>query len=155
MTDEGVHALEERLRGSGMRVTAQRTRIAKIFFATPGHVSVEELTARVKRADPSIGMATIYRTMRLLARLGLASERHFTDGRAVFEPTGRRQHHDHMICEACGSIIEFENDQIERLQEQMARRYGFKLKRHRLELFGLCRKCAKDGGSAKAATSGA
>jgi Fur family ferric uptake transcriptional regulator len=153
MPDEAVHALNEKLRRGGLRVTAQRTRIARVFFSTPGHVSVEQLTSRVKKADPTIGMATVYRTMRLLARLGFASERHFTDGRAVFEPTGRRQHHDHMICEACGSIIEFENDQIERLQEQMARKYGFKLTRHRLELFGLCRKCAKGSGSPKAAAS--
>ncbi len=137
-----MRALEEQLRRRGLRVTGQRSRIARVFFATPGHVSVEELHRRVKRVDPRVGMATIYRTMGLLARLGLASERHFTSGGAVFEPSGRRQHHDHMICGRCGSIIEFENDEIERLQERMARKHGFKMTSHRLELFGLCRRCA-------------
>jgi Fur family ferric uptake transcriptional regulator len=129
-----------------MKATPQRTRIARAFLACRGHVGIEELIRRVRRQDPRIGAATVYRTMRLLARLGVASERHFLDGRAVFEPAARRHHHDHMICERCGSIIEFENDEIERLQEKMARRYGFTMTRHRLELYGMCRRCAARGG---------
>jgi Fur family ferric uptake transcriptional regulator len=141
LASEGVKALNERLTMMGMRPTSQRILIAEVFFSTPGHVDVDQLLKRVRGKDPNIGSATVYRTMRLLAQLGLASERHFGDGRAVYEPSTRRHHHDHMICEQCTSIIEFENDEIEKLQDKIAGDHGFKITRHRLELYGICKKC--------------
>ena len=147
---DGIRLMKERLEGIGMRATAQRTLIARIFFATPGHVDVDQLLRRVRKRDPRIGSATIYRTMRLLAQIGLASERHFGDGRAVYEPAARRHHHDHMICERCSSIIEFENEEIERLQEKMAAEHGFTIRRHRLELYGICLRCSQEKGPGRA-----
>lgn len=141
---EGIRLLKARLEEIGMRATAQRILIARTFFATTGHVDVDSLLRQVRKRDPKVGSATVYRTMRLLAQIGLASERHFGDNRAVYEPTTRRQHHDHMICERCGSIIEFENEEIERLQEKMAGQHGFTITRHRLELYGICRRCSRE-----------
>ena len=146
---EGLRAMNERLSSMGMRPTPQRTLIARVFFSTQGHVDVDQLIRDVRKKDSGIGSATVYRTMRLLAQLGLASERHFGDGRAVYEPAARRHHHDHMICEQCSSIIEFENEEIERLQEATAEKSGFKITRHRLELYGICKSCQESKRSRK------
>ena len=94
-----------------------------------------------------IGKATVYRTVRLLCRLGLASERRFGDGRAVYEPLEPRRRHDHMVCERCGSATEFRSGEIERLHERIAGQEGFRITRRRLDLYGVCSRCAraKDG----------
>ncbi len=108
-----------------------------------GHVSVEELVARVRRLDPRISVATVYRTMKLLAECGLAVPRQFGDGQTRYEPA-THQHpdaHDHLICTGCGTIVEFESDRISELQARVARRHGFEVQRRRLELYGRCSRC--------------
>lgn len=112
-----------------------------MFFANDQHISVEELYREVKRVNPRVGYATVYRTVRLLRECGLAAERHFHDGEARFENVEEEHHHDHLICERCGRIVEFANDAIERLQEQIAARLGFVITRHKMELYGLCAEC--------------
>ncbi len=118
-----------------LKSTRQRDLIVEIFAKLEGHVSVDELLAEVKRSDPQIGYATVYRTLKLLVDSGLAASRSFEGGRTRYETRGL-EHHDHMICQRSGRIIEFRNDKIEELQEKLARELGFKLLRHRHELYG-------------------
>ncbi|MGE4504508.1 MAG: transcriptional repressor, partial [Desulfovibrionaceae bacterium] len=106
-----------------------------------GHVSSEELYERVKRTDPSIGQATVYRTLKLLEDSGLAEAVDFGDGVARYEPHTEGGHHDHLICEQCGKNVELMDPEIERLQEEAAKRHGFSLSRHKMYLFGLCDDC--------------
>ena len=91
--------------------------------------------------NPRVGYATVYRTVRLLRESGLAAERHFHDGEARFENVEEQHHHDHLICERCGRIVEFANDEIEALQERVAHELGFVISRHKMELYGICGAC--------------
>jgi Fur family ferric uptake transcriptional regulator len=135
---EFEHALRER----GLKSTSQRDDIARVFFGSRGHLSVEELYAAVRRVNPRVGYATVYRTLRLLKECGLAVERHFNDSQARFEVSQEEeQHHDHIICERCGKIVEFASEEIERLQERIARFLGFVVSRHKMELYGICSEC--------------
>src|SRR4051812_28396875 len=125
----------------GLKSTRQRTLIVDAFFDQGGHVSVEELVGHVRQRDPHVSTATVYRTMKLLTECGLAHARHFGDGQTRYESAAGREHHDHLICTSCKRIIEFENDRIEALQQAVARKHGFKLTGHKMELYGLCRDC--------------
>lgn len=140
--DEKLSEFREWLRDRGLKTTSQRDDIARVFFGTDRHVSVEELYGEVRGVNPRIGYATVYRTLRLLKEAGLAAERHFDDAEARYEQAaGDEEHHDHFICERCQRIVEFSNDEIEALQESIARKLGFVITRHRLELYGICRDC--------------
>jgi Fur family ferric uptake transcriptional regulator len=130
----------------GLKRSRQRDRIAEVFFATPGHATVEELVARVRREDPRVSVATVYRTMKLLSDCGLATGRQFGDGQTRYEPTAGRAHHDHLICTGCGAIVEFANERIESLQALVARSHGFEVESHKLELYGRCARCRTPGG---------
>jgi Fur family ferric uptake transcriptional regulator len=88
-------------------------------------------------------MATVYRTMKLLADCGLAIPRQFGGGQTRYEPAAGRAHHDHLICTACGEIVEFANERIESLQALIARRHGFEVESHKLELYGRCARCRR------------
>ncbi len=132
------------MRSHGLKTTRQREQILQTFLAADKHVGVEELLGLVRRREPGIGHATVYRTMKLFVESGIASERHFADGATLYEPeTGEHDHHhDHLICTSCGKIVEFENEEIEHLQKQVAARYGFGLTDHKMELYGTCADCA-------------
>jgi Fur family ferric uptake transcriptional regulator len=108
-------------------------------------VSIEELLAQVRREDPKVGYATVYRTLKLLAECGVANERRFGDGLTRYELADEASHHDHLICVECATIVEFEDDQIEKLQEEVAKRYGFALRSHKHEMYGVCPKCRAKG----------
>jgi Fur family transcriptional regulator, ferric uptake regulator len=125
----------------GLKSTRQRDLIVDTFFNATGHLSVDELLAEVSRRDAHIGAATVYRTMKILTDAGLASARHFDDGQTRYEAALDRHHHDHLICTSCHAIIEFENERIEELQDQVAHQHGFTVTRHKLELYGLCVDC--------------
>lgn len=125
----------------GLKATRQRDVIVDAFFSEPGHLAVEELVEKARRRDPSIGAATVYRTMKILAEAGLASVRHFEGGQTRYEAALDRHHHDHLICTSCRSIVEFENERIEELQDRVAADHGFTVTHHKLELYGLCRSC--------------
>jgi len=142
---------------SGLKATRQRELIARAFFATNTHISAEALYRRVSGRDRRIGLVTVYRTLKLLKEAGLAHERQFGEGRALFEHASSERHHDHMICTHCGKITEFENCEIEELQEQVARRFGFTLQDHKLELYGRCKDCRADasGGTGRIRAVGA
>lgn len=147
MQNKANEQLTSYLSGQGLRFTSQRDCVFKLFIDAGRHVSAEELYARVKKENPRIGYATVYRTLKLLAEAGLAEERRFHDGFTRFEYKNIGTHHDHLICTQCGVIIEFENERIEALQKDVARRKGFKVQSHKLELYGLCARCQGQGKS--------
>jgi Fur family transcriptional regulator, ferric uptake regulator len=134
---------EEYARRHGLKSTQQRDVILDLFLKSTGHISIEDLLARVRKRNPRVGYATVYRTLKLLTDCGIAAARQFGDGQTRYEVMGDHAHHDHLICTQCGLILEFENDTIEKLQDEMADRLGgFKLTKHKLELYGLCPKAA-------------
>ena len=135
--------LAEYLADQGLKSTSQRDTILQIFVDAGRHLSAEELYARVKKAHPGIGYATVYRTLKLLTEAGLAEERRFEDGFTRYEYKASDGHHDHLICTHCGQIIEFENERIEELQQDVARKNRFRVQSHKLELYGLCSDCQR------------
>jgi Fur family ferric uptake transcriptional regulator len=136
--------LGEYIAENGLKRSRQRDRIVETFLAMGGHVSVEELVARVRRIDPRISVATVYRTMKLLAESGVALPRQFGGGQTRYEAATGKRHHDHLICTVCGEIVEFANERIESLQELVARRHGFEVESHKLELYGRCARCRRE-----------
>lgn len=125
----------------GLKNTRQRETVAEVFFSTDGHVSAEELYLKVLKVNPDIGLTTVYRTLRLLTEAGLAKERRFAEAQGVFEKEDGDRHHDHLICTRCGKIIEFKEPLIEKMQDDVAKRYGFIVQDHKMELYGLCKGC--------------
>ncbi len=144
-SQQQVALFHVRLKERGLKSTAQRDDIARVFFELGRHISAEELYAEVKKISPHVGYATIYRTLRLLKECDLVSERHFDDAQARFEVVSSR-HHDHFICERCGRIIEFENEGLEKLQKAIAHELKVALTRHKMELYGVCSECLESGG---------
>lgn len=119
----------------GMRMTEQRRVIARVLSAAKDHPDVEELHRRAVAIDSHISIATVYRTVRLFEEAGIIQRHDFQDGRSRYEeaPT---EHHDHLIDMKSGKVVEFMDEEIERLQEAIARRLGYKLVGHKLELYG-------------------
>lgn len=156
----GIERLRERLHvymeKKGLRSTAQRRLIIDTFFGGSSHMTIEDLLAEVRTQEPSIGYATVYRTLKLLAECGVASERHFGDGPSRYELADEASaHHDHLICTSCRSIIEFEEPRIEAIQDEIATRYGFEIHSHKHEMYGICATCRADGGPRPPAGRGA
>jgi Fur family ferric uptake transcriptional regulator len=143
--EELQRRLADALLARGMRQTGPRRTVAEVFFTSTDeeHLGLDEIHRRARRRDRRIGYATVYRTMKLLAELGFAHERHFGKGTGAvqYELAGDRKHHDHLICTKCGRIVEFEEPRIESLQEQVARAHGFTITSHRHEIYGLCDRC--------------
>lgn len=129
----------EFIQRKGLKTTRQRNTIISVFFRLRGHISVEELLNEVKKVNPRIGYATVYRTLHLLVESNLVEERRFGDGLARYEGHSDVEHHDHMICLECGEISEFFNPRLEALQEKLAEENNFEIFRHRLELYGACK----------------
>jgi Fur family ferric uptake transcriptional regulator len=134
-------ALAEYLEDHNLKHTRQREAILEVFLTVKGHITSEELYQQVREKHPQIGYTTVYRTMKLLCEAGLASERHFDDGVTRYEI--EQEHHDHLVCTRCGQIVEFECAMIEQAQRDIVKRYGFRLLRHRHELYGHCPECQK------------
>jgi Fur family ferric uptake transcriptional regulator len=133
--------LKSCLTAKGLKSTSQRDYIASTFFKTNTHISLEELLSKVRKKNPRVGYATVYRTMKLLTECGLAVARHFGDGQTRYENLPKGGHHDHIICIKCSSIAEFQNQKIEALQNEMAKKFGFNVINHKLELYGYCKDC--------------
>ncbi|MEK6758964.1 MAG: transcriptional repressor [Deltaproteobacteria bacterium] len=134
--------LKAYLEKTGLKSTAQRDFIAETFFKTNTHISLDELLKKVKRKNSRIGYATVYRTMKLLSECGLALARQFGDGQTRYENLPDDGHHDHIICIKCSKIAEFQNQKIEQLQIEAAKKLGFTVVNHKLELYGYCPDCA-------------
>ncbi|HXK53789.1 MAG TPA: Fur family transcriptional regulator [Hyphomicrobiales bacterium] len=120
----------------GMRMTGQRRTIARVLSEAHDHPDVEEVYRRASAADPHISISTVYRTVKLFEDGGILQKRDFGDGRSRYEAVSDH-HHDHLIDLRSGEVIEFRNEDIEKLQRIVARELGYRLVDHRLELFGV------------------
>lgn len=138
-TPKDIVLLKEHLAKHQLKLTRQREQILEAFLKVE-HITAEEMYHRLAKRVPHLGLATIYRTLNLFCEAGLAQARHF-GSQTQYDNVAHKGHHDHLICTACGKIVEFENCDIERLQEEVAKRNGFTIKTHKLELYGLCSTC--------------
>jgi len=126
----------ERCEAKGLRITGQRRIIADVLQESDDHPDVEELYSRAAAQDDNISIATVYRTVKLFEESGILEKVEFGDGRARYEDA-EREHHDHLIDMNSGEVIEFVDPEIEALQEKIAERLGYRLKGHKLELYGV------------------
>ena len=131
-----TETITERCEAKGLRMTGQRRTIAGVLEDSDDHPDVEELYARASGRDPNISIATVYRTVKLFEEAGILEKVEFGDGRARYEDA-ERDHHDHLIDLHSGEVIEFVDAEIEALQEKIANKLGYKLKGHKLELYGV------------------
>lgn len=132
---------EAYLRDNNLKHTEQRARILNIFLNSERHLTTEELYTVVRRKYPTIGYATLCRTMKLLGQAGLCKELTLDDRVTRYERLHGDDHHDHLICIKCGAFEEIVDQEIERLQEKVAKENEFTLVRHKLELYGICKQC--------------
>lgn len=143
--NEMTQAAIEQLKSNGLRITQLRIDLIDFILSSTDHWTIQEMVDRVQKQMPKVGVATVYRTVNLLVDERFVTRTMLEDGTARFETTPE-EHHDHMTCVICGKIVEFENQQIEKLQEKVAKELGFKLTDHRMELYGECldpKRCKK------------
>ncbi len=138
-----MNDIEKSCLDKGMRMTGQRRTIARTIARSDDHPDVEELHRRAVKIDDNISIATVYRTVKLFEDAGILERHDFREGRARYEPV-TDEHHDHLIDMNSGEVIEFRNEEIEELQRSAARKLGYKLVDHRLELYGVKIKTGDD-----------
>ena len=134
--DDMAKDIIQRCAQNGLRMTDQRRTVAQVLEESQDHPDVEELYARALKLDPRISIATVYRSVKLFEETGILEKLEFGDGRARYEDA-ERDHHDHLIDMNSGEVVEFIDPDIEALQEKIAKRLGYRLKGHRLELYGV------------------
>ncbi len=139
--DKAIEQMNAFLVRNNLKSSHSRNIILKIFLNSTQHLTSEELYNLTKGKIPNIGMATIYRTLKLFCDCGIASELHFSKGKSRYEPLFNIKHHDHLICKNCGQVIEVCDDEIERLQESLSEKHNFMMESHKLEIYGLCKEC--------------
>ena len=128
--------IEQKCIAKGVKLTDQRRVIAQVMSESSDHPDVDELYNRVSKIDPKISIATVYRTVKLFEETGILTKHEFKGGKARYEAM-IESHHDHLIDIKTGEIIEFVDDEIEKLQKKVAEKYGYKLVDHKLELYGV------------------
>ena len=131
--------IEQKCLAKGVKLTEQRKTIAKIMSDSQDHPDVDELYRRASKIDSKISIATVYRTVKLFEEAGIVAKHDFKGGKARYEELNEG-HHDHLIDIKTGEIIEFVDDEIEKLQQKVAEKYGYKLVDHKLELYGIKKK---------------
>ena len=141
--EEEYNIFNDYVRSKGLRHSGQRRDILNAFLKTEKHLTADELYRIAKKKNPSIGAATVYRTLKLLRESGLCRELRLDDGTTRYEHLYGHKHHDHLICTSCGSLIGILDPEIEKSQEKLAEKHGFHIKSHKLEIYGTCRKCRK------------
>lgn len=132
--------LRQMIRDMNLKVTDQRLLILRTLHEGRAHVTAQEVFETVVKVDPSVGFATVYRFLRNLVESHMVTEVRMGGMPARYEITPK-SHHDHLTCESCGRICEFENLEIEKLQDEVAKKLGFRLTHHVMELYGICAKC--------------
>jgi Fur family ferric uptake transcriptional regulator len=137
-----LQAIEQFMKGRGFKLTGPRRRVVEKLLAVRGHVSADELFDLLRKGGEDVSRATVYRTLSIVSQSGLVDGHDFDGGRRVYEPMVGRAHHDHLYCIACGRVIEFEDDAIERLQEAVVARHRFVPVYHSHKIFGYCEACA-------------
>ncbi len=143
MKVDGAKLLEEfrrYLSDHNLPATHQRLAVADVVFSAADHLSADDVARRVAKRGEPVGTATIYRTLDLLVKSGLAKEHDFGEGFRRYEPMAAG-HHEHCICSGCGRVMEFSNDRLERMIALLAEEVEFRPHHHRLEVYGLCRSC--------------
>jgi len=147
MIREAQEILHRHLKDVGLKQTAQRDTILRTFLETRDHLSTDELHRLVQKKDSGIGYTTVYRTLKLLAECGLASEVAFHDGIARYEHQYNRRSHHHMVCTSCGSSVEFFSQEVGQLEREIGRKYNYLTTRHTFQIYGLCEDCQKKSNS--------
>ncbi|MFQ6034509.1 MAG: Fur family transcriptional regulator [Sedimentisphaerales bacterium] len=133
----------------GLRHTAQRQQIVKIFLSTERHMTVQELYDLVRKKHKGIGYATVARTVKLMRESGICRQVDFGDGTQRFEHKYGHEHHDHLICIKCGKFVEIYSKKLEKLQEELVKKHGYVQEYHKLDIFGMCPGCGKKGNRRK------
>ncbi len=143
--DALLEQFKQLLKQNGLKFTRQRELILKFLYENEGHFTPEDIYILMKKNHPdvTIGIATVYRTLTLLEKEGIASSISFGVQGKKYE-LGEKEHHDHLICTKCGKIIEFFDDVIEERQEAIAKKYNFKMQDHTMKIVGLCEACQKE-----------
>jgi Fur family transcriptional regulator, ferric uptake regulator len=131
------------LKKVGLKHTEQRDTILRTFLETREHLSTDELHRLVKKRDPKIGFTTVYRTLKLLAECGLASAVAFHDGIARFEHQHNRRSHHHMVCTDCGGSVEFFSPEVDKIEQEIGRKFRYETRRHTFQIYGVCEECRK------------
>jgi len=134
---------EDFLKTKNLKLTKQRSEVLKYFLKIEKHLSVEDLYDTIKKNNPSIGHATVFRTIKLLCEADIAREVNFADKIIRYEHKYGHEHHDHLTCLKCGKFVEAMDPKIEELQIKLCEQFGFIPQRHRMEIFGICEKCSK------------
>lgn len=129
------------LKDKGIRRSRQRDHILDVFLKNERHLTMAEIYDSVRKKYSNIGYATVYRAMKVICDSGLASEIEFGHGAARFEHKYGHEHHDHLICLKCGRFVEVVSSQIERLQKQLAEEHDFTPVKHKMQIFGFCKRC--------------
>ncbi len=132
------------LKQKGLRQTKQRDEIVKLFLRTERHLSTQELFDIVRKKDKEVGYATVARTIKLLAESGLCRVVDFGDGVQRYEHKYGHEHHDHLICLSCGKFEEIYSPKLEKIQGELVKKRGYVQEKHKLDIFGMCPKCAKN-----------
>jgi Fur family ferric uptake transcriptional regulator len=143
MVREAQDILHRHLKRVGLKQTAQRDTILRTFLETRDHLSTDELHRLVQKKDGRIGYTTVYRTLKLLAECGLASEVAFHDGIARYEHQYNRRSHHHMVCTQCGSSVEFFSRDVGHVEQEIGRKYRYLATRHTFQIYGICEDCRK------------
>jgi Fur family transcriptional regulator, ferric uptake regulator len=149
MADERLDQILSRLREQGGRVTTPRRAIIAALLAGDHHVTAEALAEAVQRAEPEIHRATVYRTLDTLTELGVINHVHLGHGAAVYHLADNAHHH--LVCDACGAVVELPADVFDALGRRIEHDYGFRLNAHHFALGGLCARCTADKGTASPA----
>ena len=130
----------------GLRNTSQRDEILNEIINCGKHTTAEGIYEHLKRKNPTIGFATVCRNLRLMCEAGILNEIKIGNQKTRYELMNGGSHHDHLICMKCGAFIEVFSEKIEELQNEMAKKEGFKVLKHKLEIYGICKDCLKKGG---------
>ncbi len=131
------------IKEKNLKFTQQRETILDEILNTKGHFQVEDIVHNIKNKNINVSRATVYRTLNILKDMGLVTEVIKFDNKTIYE-ISLKEHHDHLICTTCGKIIEFHEEEIEKLQDKICKNYQFTPSFHRLEIFGLCKECSKN-----------
>ena len=142
---EAMEAFEAFLHQRGQTLTAPRRRVVDSLLRARTHMAADDLIDVLRKAGTPVPKAIVYRTLALMRECGLFDAHDFDQGRRLYEPMMGRPHHDHLYCIGCGDVIEFSEEQIEKLQERIVERHGFTAVYHSHKIFGYCRKCGAKG----------
>jgi Fur family ferric uptake transcriptional regulator len=136
-----LQAIEDFMRSRGLKLTGPRRRVVETLLSVKGHVAADDLIELLRKGRTPVSKATVYRTLALVSQSGLIDGHDFEKGRRLYEPMVGRAHHDHLCCLSCGRVIEFEDPEIERLQDGVVRRHRFTPVYHSHKIFGYCSGC--------------